>query len=410
MKQQPGTASPGLAALAVPVEPRMPDHPSSQLNGNLSTMNLADLLQWVCLGHKTGTLHLQNGRIRKEVYFHEGRLVSAGSNLPRERLGQFLLHHGRITEENLRAALSDQKSGGRPLGEILCGMGILDPDSLIRILQLKAEETIFDLFLWNEGNFHFVADQLPDWSITKISLDVTGLTLEGVRRKDEMGLIRESLPTNRMLLAVAEGRAAQAAALTGFDRHLVNLVRQGKTIAEISEQSRAPEFVLLKRLHEFVEQGLLRVKQDLSRDQRPADQLTFDEGLARCRQCLDAEDLAGALPCLAVMRGQAADEPGGRDELAALEKAATNLIYSTIISPSHIPVLKSGMDQLVKLELNAEEGFIVSRIDGVMDIRSVIQVSPVSEFETLIIFRRLLGEQVIDLTGTSEIARRRGSD
>ncbi len=385
----------------------MSESSSSQLNGNLSTMNLADLLQWVCLGHKTGTLHLQNGRIQKQVYIHEGKLVSAGSNLPRERLGQFLLHHGRITEENLRAALSDQKSGGRPLGEILCGMGILHQESLIGILQLKAEETIYDLFLWNEGNFYFVADQLPDWSMTQISLDVTGLTLEGVRRKDEMEQIRQILPSNRMLLAVNKDRAAQADRLTGFDRHLVDLVRQGHTIAQIAERSRAPEFILLTRLHEFVEQGLLQVERDLSEDQRSADQLSFDEGLARCRQCLDAEDLSGALPCIAVMRGQAADEPGGRELVGELKKAAVALIYFTIISPNHIPVIKPGMDQRVDLELNAEEGFIVSRIDGVMDIRSVIQVSPVSEFDTLIIFRRLLGEQVIDLTGTGEITRRR---
>lgn len=385
----------------------MSDPSSSQLSGNLSTMNLADLLQWVCLGRKTGTLHLQNGRIRKQVYIHEGKLISAGSNLSRERLGQFLLHHGRITEEDLRAALSTQESGGQPLGQILCEMGILDQESLIDILQLKAEETIYDLFLWNEGNFHFVADQLPDWSMTQISLDVVGLTLEGVRRKDEMGLIRQTMPTNRMLLAVSTDRAVEADALTGFDRHLVDLVRQGLTIADIGERTRAPEFVLLKRLHDFVEQGLLQVEQDLSPAPLSPDHLSFDEGLDRCRQCLDAEDLSGTLHCLEVLRGQASGEPGGKNALATLEQAAAELIYTTIISPTHIPVLKRGMDELVNLNLSAEEGFIVSRIGAGMDIRSVIQVSPVSEFDTLIIFRRLLDEQVIDLTGTGEITPRR---
>jgi hypothetical protein len=78
-----------------------------------------------------------------------------------------------------------------------------------------------------------------------------------------------------------------------------------------------------------------------------------------------------------------------------------------MISPTHIPTLKRTTEDLVNLKFNAEEGFIVSRIDGVMDIRSVIQISPSSEFETLMIFRRLLDEQVIDLTGTGAILPRK---
>jgi hypothetical protein len=386
----------------------MPDSSPTQLAGNLSTMNLADLLQWICLGHKTGTLHLQNGSVRKQVYIHEGKLVSAGSNISRERLGQFLLHHGRITEDDLRAALSDQASSGETLGTILCRMGILDKESLISILQLKAEETIYDLFLWNEGNFHFVADDLPEWALNQFRLDVTGLTLEGVRRKDEMEMIRDTLPTNRMVLAVNEQRGAEAGALEGFDRRLVDLVRKGLTIAGISENSRAPEFVLLKRLHEFVEQGLLRVDRDLAVEQQPKGQLTLVENLNRCRANIDAEDLPATLDCMKILRAQAAGEPGGDEALTRVEKSAAELIYSTIISPTHVPVLKRGLEELVNLRLSAEQGFIVSQIDGVTDIRALTQISPVSEYETLLIFRHLLGEEVIDLTGTGEIVPRKG--
>jgi hypothetical protein len=385
----------------------MPDSSPTQLSGNLSTMNLADLLQWVCLGHKTGTLHLQNGRVKKQVYIHLGRMVSAGSNLPRERLGQFLLHHGRITESDLRAALSDQQSSSQPLGEILCRMGNLDETDLLRILQLKAEETIYDLFLWSEGNFHFVSDELPDWSITQISLDVTGLIMEGVRRKDEMDMIRQLLPSNRIRLAVSDTQAASADTLAGFDRHLVDLVRQGLTVAEISDHSRAPEFILLRRLYDFVEQGLLRVAEDLSLEQGRPDLLTFEECLTHCRHSLGTEDLQAAIDCIMELQGRAANEPGGREALADLERSTADLIYSTMISPTHIPTLKRTTEDLVNLKFNAEEGFIVSRIDGVMDIRSVIQISPSSEFETLMIFRRLLDEQVIDLTGTGAILPRK---
>ncbi len=342
----------------------MPDQSPSQLTGNLETMNLADLLQWLCLGQKTGTLHLQNQSVRKQVYILQGKLVSAGSNLPRERLGQFLLHHGRITESNLRAALSEQKSSGKQLGQIFCGNGILDKESLTAILQLKAEETIYDLFIWDEGDFHFVANDLPDWAREQLSLDVTGLIMEGVRRKDEMALIRQVLPSDRIRLAVDEDRVADAKALLGFDRHLLDLVRQRLTIAVIRDRSRAPEFVLLRRLHEFVEQGLLVVK-----DQT-------------------VEEVATPGPVPSVTEGS-----GSADD--------------TLISPTQIPVLKNNPSELMKLQLSAEEGFIISRIDGVMDIRSVVQMSPVSEEATLAIFRKLLDQGVIDLATTGDITPRK---
>ncbi len=305
--------------------------------------------------------------------------------------------------------LSIQIFGADPerMGEILSRMGILDEGDLLRILQLKAEETIYDLFLWNEGNFHFVSDELPDWSITQISLDVTGLIMEGVRRKDEMDMIRQLLPSNRIRLAVSDNQATSANTLEGFDRRLVDLVRQGLTVAEISDHSRAPEFILLRRLYDFVEQGLLRVAEDLSREKGRPDLLTFEECLSHCRHSLDTEDLQAAIDCIVELQGRAANEPGGREALADLERATADLIYSTMISPTHIPTLKRAMEDLVNLKFNAEEGFIVSRIDGVMDINSVIKISPVSEFETLMIFRRLLDEEVIDLTGTGAILPRK---
>lgn len=370
-------------------------------------MSLADLLQWLCLGRKTGTLHLQNGRVRKQVYLHEGHLVSAGSNISRERLGQFLLHHGRISEGDLRAALSAQASDNRPLGELFCEMGLIDEEGLIGILQLKAEETIYDLFLWDEGNFHFNSGELPDWSVSQIRLDLTGLIMEGVRRKDEMGLIRQLLPSNRVRLAVT-GRGRAATEGEAFDRGLIELVQRGHTVAEICSQSRAPEFVLLKRLYDLIEQGLLEVAEDLSSRRQTPDELSFDECERLCRAGLEDEDLPTVVECLAALRRRTGEAPGGAEEVTRLEKAATELLYSTMISPDLVPKLKRSLETLMTMNFCAEEGFVVSRIDGTTDIRSLVQISPVSEYDTLLIFRRLLDDDVIDLTGTADIQPRRG--
>ena len=61
------------------------------LSGNLQTMLPGDLLQWLSLGQKTGTLVITNKRVEKKIFFRRGRVISSASNDPREYLGQFLI-------------------------------------------------------------------------------------------------------------------------------------------------------------------------------------------------------------------------------------------------------------------------------------------------------------------------------
>src|SRR5579872_910711 len=98
------------------------------LIGNLRTMSLPDILQWIATGKKTGTLHLDRRSIQKRVMFREGLIATSWSNDPRESLGQFLIREGRVTEEQLFKALLRQEEEGKLLGLILIESGHLEPD------------------------------------------------------------------------------------------------------------------------------------------------------------------------------------------------------------------------------------------------------------------------------------------
>ncbi len=43
------------------------------LTGNLRTMSLPDILQWISTGRKTGTLHLERRSVRKRIAFRDGQ-------------------------------------------------------------------------------------------------------------------------------------------------------------------------------------------------------------------------------------------------------------------------------------------------------------------------------------------------
>src|SRR4051812_24360666 len=134
--------------------------PRMGVAGNLKTMLPGDLLQWLSLGQKTGTLIVSKKAIEKKIFFKRGRVISSASNDPREYLGQFLMSHGYMSEPELMKAMQVQAESNILLGKILVMIDVIDEASLQRLMRRKAEEAIYDIFLWREGEFSFIDDEL----------------------------------------------------------------------------------------------------------------------------------------------------------------------------------------------------------------------------------------------------------
>ena len=75
------------------------------LGGNLRTMSLPDVLQWIALGQKTGSLLVRRGATETRIMFRDGSLFSSWSNDPRHSLGQYLIRDRQVSEEQLFKAL-----------------------------------------------------------------------------------------------------------------------------------------------------------------------------------------------------------------------------------------------------------------------------------------------------------------
>ena len=75
------------------------------ITGNLKTMELSELLQWLSQSRKTGTLVIDNGEVEKRIFFEAGKVISAAASDPKEYLGHFLVSHGFIDEATLAQAM-----------------------------------------------------------------------------------------------------------------------------------------------------------------------------------------------------------------------------------------------------------------------------------------------------------------
>lgn len=87
------------------------------IQGNLSTMSVSDLLQFLAVGRKTGMLRFDRGKLVKQIYFDKGIIIGSNSNDPKEYLGQLLIHYGKLDESQLKAGLEIQREAGGRLGK-----------------------------------------------------------------------------------------------------------------------------------------------------------------------------------------------------------------------------------------------------------------------------------------------------
>ncbi len=166
------------------------------INGVLEDLALADVLQFVHLARRTGTLYLwREDERRAEIGFHEGRIVSAWSPGHR-RLGDLLLAEGAVEESTLEAALERQQreEGGRILGQILLAEGVVTREDIHRVIKEQVQSTIFDLLTWRYGSFHFEVGQLhpiddvglvPGDLLDDLDLNTQMLLIEAARVFDE---------------------------------------------------------------------------------------------------------------------------------------------------------------------------------------------------------------------------------
>ncbi|HYY51307.1 MAG TPA: DUF4388 domain-containing protein, partial [Myxococcales bacterium] len=131
------------------------------LSGNLQDVSVADAMQFIHLGGRTGTLTLLRGDVKAEIAFHQGRIVNASAP-GTKRLGELLVDAGAIDSPTLKEALRKQaeEHPRRSLGQILVAMQVVDGDTIYRTIEQQIERTIYDLVTWNHGTFQFALDDL----------------------------------------------------------------------------------------------------------------------------------------------------------------------------------------------------------------------------------------------------------
>src|SRR3989454_4153481 len=179
------------------------------IKGSLKEASLPDVLQLLALGQKTGCLSIADRSNFGYIYFDKGRICYASIVNRRDRLGDIMVKHGKITQSQLEAAVHRQtKEHGKKLGEVLVGMGVITQADLERYMRVQIEESVYYLFTWTQGTFNFESDVRPERQDFLVSITPESLLLEGARRVDEWSLIEKKIPSFDLIFVVDKDRLA----------------------------------------------------------------------------------------------------------------------------------------------------------------------------------------------------------
>ena len=366
------------------------------ISGNLATMPFSDLLQWVSQSRKTGTLSVEGDPFNKKIYFRDGLVAAASSENPKEFLGYYLVGWDYLGDEELQELLDMQDQYGTLLGELLVIIGRLNREQLQHILQVKTEETIYELFLWTEGDFRFLENILPAKKFQPLNLPVEMITLEGVRRMDEWARCRDSIPDENWVPKVV--RAVNVQELGETELSILREINGENSIEQIALSCRLAFFHVLMFVFQGMRHGLFEV--GAPDGSGPAPIPGFSEGAWRTlvrqvEEVLSEGDLLAAYQRLGEIREKYADQREVTELATIVQGKIEAAVNKLNLTESAVLELAIPTSELTSLQCSPQEGFLLSRINGAYSLGEILKMIPGSDIENRLLLHAFMERGVV---------------
>jgi hypothetical protein len=175
------------------------------LEGVLSDFGVGEIFQLISQQRKTGRLEIRTPEAAFEVYFAMGDVVRArpAAATSDGALGAFLLRTGVVSDATLGEAARLHEETLEALERVLVEHEHIREKDLEELAHLLSDETIFELFLCDEGHFAFKAAERIEPAIGDRAQGAEGVLLDALRMRDEWDRIRDVLPDFSGTLALA---------------------------------------------------------------------------------------------------------------------------------------------------------------------------------------------------------------
>lgn len=327
------------------------------ISGDLTTMSLADFLQWADATRVAGVLVLE--RHSDHVWLQlERRLVVSASQSPTRPV-----------------ALLDLPNPG-------AGPEPLDAATL-------AVEHLYDQFLDSDGSFRFRPGEERSRSGIAVELSLPQLMMEGMRLLDEWPRLNEAYASDAQRLKVVNSTATIH--LTPMQRALLHCAERQLTLSQARMLLGLSRPALLRHTDELRALGFIEVEGATG----DADLATRLVGQAQ--KLLREKQFDEAGHVFAALLTTDPTATAARHLLRQAEREHILWLYEEI-PPHTIPVITSrNVDRRTLTHADRE---VLERINDRWDVSVLVLICPLREVETMKSLRKLLRLRAIDLKNT----------
>ena len=244
--------------------------------GNLERAGLTQVLQGFRTGRQTGVLHLDQDGATKHVYFKNGDIVFASSDVGTERLGEILVRNGQLTRAELELACKVRESSHLRLGKTLVDMGYFSASELDALIKRQVESILRSLIPWETGSYRAefrdnALDQ-KDEDLLRADISTENILLETVRGLEDSDTIRSGIGDLTEALRFARDPAwiGKNLRLTPEEGFVLSRVDGESSADEIAKLSPMGEPETLRCIWALVVAGVLETESARAPGERPS--------------------------------------------------------------------------------------------------------------------------------------------
>lgn len=297
---------------------RLEDHPFAAIAGQIFQ------------GSQTGELILESGNRRRTVWFLGGNPVAVVSDDAQDHLAQFLLEHGKISDDDARR-LADLPETREALGSA----DFLPKETLNWGVKSRFVNLCYDLFRWEEGDYGFHEGE-PPRELFLLKVPAHTLIFKGISLLGQAAII-DAVPDDAVC-AAGSVAPVDARYLNPDALRLLERCQPGRTVAEALGGDSADLTQSRRLLYALSCLGLVALARGRASTPAAASVPDFDPGFM-----LDEDDTIAAAPA------PASEKP--RDEEAHAESPLDTMLSSDQFG-LNLPPLDAGYGSAAGVSIN----------------------------------------------------------
>jgi len=210
--------------------------------------SLCDILALVAQTGWRGELVVLDGDAVRSIFFEQGNVVGAVTNVEQERLGSVLYRFGAISDQE-HTQISSVAQSGKRFGEAAIELGVLKNDQIYSYIARQIEEIVFATMTVGDGTFFFLDGFDESRLVSRHTVSANALLMDGVTRMDELRYFQQKVPSAEHIPWRVENRGTPADEL-----QIVYSAIDGKlSVGELGRHTGRGEFETTKALYALVQ-------------------------------------------------------------------------------------------------------------------------------------------------------------